>query len=78
MCVVCGHAFTPDCVHCQTQGRLSSLKLLTDMPWPVHQPQWMDATQTEMRCSRCGVVIRPEMTMRELFGPCSAKTEVEA
>lgn len=74
-CVTCGKNWSPDCPSCRERRPMTPLRLQSKMPWPTHEPAWINRDQSGMLCNRCGLPIRPEMTMRELFGPCSARVE---
>jgi len=45
------------------------------LPGRRHLPVWTDPLMTSMICELCGMPIRPDMTIRELFSPCSGGTE---
>jgi hypothetical protein len=78
-CPACGKEFSATCPLCRERRfRLSPLKILGNFPWATHHPVWRDERMAEMFCERCGLVIRPEMTMRELVGPCSGGASPEA
>lgn len=71
-CPTCLTGYSPDCPTCRSRSvRMPALKIWGTFPWGNHYPVWDDPTCQGMHCDYCGLRITPEMTMRELTGPCS-------
>jgi transcription elongation factor Elf1 len=77
-CPACGTGYSRDCSVCRERTyRITPLKIIGDFPWKVHVLVWNTPEMARMHCENCGLDIKPEMTMRELTGPCSAGKQVE-
>lgn len=79
-CPACGTGYSSTCLLCRERSqRVTPLILVANkdqFAWPLHRPVWDSPAMEGMHCENCGKRIVPEMTMRELFGPCSAKVLV--
>ncbi len=80
ICLACRTGYSPTCPLCRERTyRVAPLVLVADkdqFPWTLHRPIWDSPKMEGMHCENCGKRIAPEMTMRELFGPCSAKVSI--
>lgn len=73
-CPACGTGYSSTCPLCRERTyRMTPLIIVGTFPWPNHRLVWDDPRMERMHCEMCGLSIPPEMTMRELTGPCSAK-----
>jgi predicted nucleic acid-binding Zn ribbon protein len=74
-CPECGKGFSNDCRSCRERSyRLTPLILIdTDHQFPGtrHRLVWDSPLMEHLYCELCGKPIPPEMTMAELFAPCS-------
>lgn len=77
-CPVCGKGYSADCIACRARStRMSAMKIIGDFPWGTHSLVWDDSRCAGMHCELCGLKILPEMTMREVTGPCSGRPALE-
>ena len=75
-CPLCLTGYSATCPLCRERTtRMTPLKIIGTFPWSNHSLVWDDPTMGGMHCELCGKVIIPEMTMRELVGPCSGRVE---
>lgn len=75
VCPACGKGYSSTCPLCRERSyRMTPLMLIDDGQFPGvrHRLVWDDPTMSKLHCEACGKPIPPEMTMRELFEPCSA------
>lgn len=78
VCPACLTGYSPTCWICRERSyRMTPLLILGRFPWPNHRPVWDNPLQDGMHCEACGIRIAPEMTMRELTGPCAARQIAE-
>lgn len=70
ICPSCEQPYSIDCRTCQESHQKSALNIWGKFPWINHRPVWANREETMMICERCKKEITPEMTMRDLVGPC--------
>lgn len=69
-CVECGRGYSVDCRTCQAGHQRSALNIWGKFPWINHRIIWANREETMMICEHCKLEVTPEMTMRDIVGPC--------